>query len=179
MTSDPFDKDKWFLDAVAAGAVRVDIDGRILKPGDMCMREVKLSTHAKTGRVYFMLTFRGITKSMLVNRAVALVHLPNPKNLPQVNHINGVKADNWAWDETKTPKCNLEWSSRADNEKHAFRTGLKSTRGSANANAKLTAADVLRIREAPADTLEELRKTLNISAKTVRDIRERRTWTHV
>lgn len=166
-----WDKDAWILRAIAAGAIRVYEDGRILRPGDYFLREVALSTHKKTGRVYFNLTFDGVTKSVLVNRVVALAHLPNPDKLPQVNHKDGNKANNAVW--------NLEWSSRADNERHAQRTGLKSSRGTANGNAKLTPADVLRIREAPADTLIELRQTLKISAKTVRDIREGKTWQHI
>jgi len=45
--------------------------------------------HKATGRVYFNMTWRGITKSVLVNRVVALRFLPNPLGLPQVNHIDG------------------------------------------------------------------------------------------
>jgi hypothetical protein len=179
MTGDPFDKDRWFLDAVAAGVVRVEKDGTILRPGKFCLKEIPLQTHKKTGRVFFNLTFRGVTKSMLVNRALALVYLPNPENLPQVNHINGNKADNWVERHDRTPVCNLEWSSKSANEKHAFATGLKSNRGTANGNAKLTPEQVRKIRQAPADTLSDLAHDLRCSMKTITDIRERRTWRHL
>ena len=45
-----------------------------------------------------------------VHRIIALTFLPNPSNLRDVNHKNGVKTDN----------CinNLEWVSHADNEIH-------------------------------------------------------------
>jgi hypothetical protein len=179
MTDDPFDKDGWFLRAVAAGVVRVEKDGVILRPGKFALKEIPLQTHKKTGRVYFNLTFENITKSMLVNRALALVYLPNPNNWPQVNHINGVKGDNWVEHPTKLPKCNLEWSSKSANEKHAFATGLKSNRGSANGNAKVTPDQVRMIRQAPADTLADIAHDLRVSMKTVMDIREERTWRHL
>jgi hypothetical protein len=179
MTGDPFDKDAFFLEAVAAGKIRVEKDGKILRPGDMCLKEVPLQTHKKTGRVYFNFTHRGITKSMLVNRALALVYLPNPNNWPQVNHINGIKGDNWVEHPTKLPKCNLEWATKSANEKHAFATGLKSNRGSANGNAKVTPDQVRMIRAAPADTLADIAHSLRITMKTVTDIRSNKTWSHL
>jgi hypothetical protein len=178
MTSDPFDKDAWILRAVAAGALRIDRDGRALRPGKFCLKKIPLQTHKKTGRVYFNFTFEGITKSILINRAVGLVYLPNPLNLPQVNHIDGVKAHNWVECE-KHPVGNLEWSSKSNNEKHAFGTGLKSNRGTSNGNSKLTPADIAKIREAPADNLAELAQSFDVSRKTISDIRARKTWSHV
>jgi len=179
MTGDPFDKDALILRAIAAGAIRPYKDGKILRPGGACLKEITFSTHARTGRIYFTLTFEGITKSVLVNRVLALAFLPNPMRLPQVNHINGNKADNWIERFDRDPVCNLEWSTQADNERHAHGTGLKSVRGTANGNSKLTPADVRMIREAPTASLRELQHLLKVSAKTIADIRQRKTWTHL
>lgn len=173
------EKDAWIMRAIAAGVIRPYKDGRILRPGKFFAKEIPFSTHKPTGRVYFTLTFEGITKSVLVNRVLALAFLPNPQNLPQVNHIDGCKDHNWVERFDRDPVCNLEWSSKAANEKHAFATGLKSNRGTANGNAKLTPADIAKIRAAPADTLSELAQSLNVSRKTISDIREGRTWKHV
>lgn len=52
-----------------------------------------------------------------VHRLVATAFIPNPDNLPQVNHINGDKTDNRA--------ANLEWVTAGDNQRHAYATGLK------------------------------------------------------
>lgn len=54
-------------------------------------------------------------KSHKVHRLV-LNTFSNLKNLPQVNHINGVKSDNTLF--------NLEWSNNSHNIKHAWSTGL-------------------------------------------------------
>lgn len=52
-----------------------------------------------------------------VHRLVAIHYLPNPDNLPIVNHIDGVKLN--------THYTNLEWITRKENAQHAFQTGLR------------------------------------------------------
>lgn len=52
----------------------------------------------------------GKKKSFLLHRLVAMKFLPNPNKLPEVNHIDGDKANN--------KKDNLEWVTRSENMKH-------------------------------------------------------------
>lgn len=59
----------------------------------------------------------GKQKNFLVHRLVAEAHVPNPYNLPEVNHKKGRKWDNRA--------SELEWTTRSGNMKHACILGLR------------------------------------------------------
>lgn len=175
-----FPKDDWIKDALVKGYILARENGdiyrakRATKEGvvdkSAGYAQVKVQVHKKSGRVYFNMTWRGYTKSVLVNRIVAWRFYPNPENLPQVNHKDGDKEHN--------AKDNLEWATGSENEKHAHRTGLKSGRGSANSNAKLTVAQVHAIRAAVTPAVE-LATQYGVSRSTIVNIQRGKTWSHV
>lgn len=60
---------------------------------------------------------KGTRLVQYVHRLVALAYIPNPKNLPEVNHIDGNPYNN--------DVGNLEWATYSGNLKHAYSTGLR------------------------------------------------------
>lgn len=82
------------------------------RKGTWIGRKLKPSIHAK-GYLVVNLCRCGVLKRHLVHRIVAQSFIQNPGNLPQVNHLNGIKNDNRV--------VNLEWSNNSLNVKHAYR----------------------------------------------------------
>lgn len=77
----------------------------------------KIRINCFDGKYYHVILYKqGRRKVALVHRLVADAFIPNPNNLPQVNHKDGNKLNN--------NMDNLEWCSAQDNILHAFATGL-------------------------------------------------------
>lgn len=59
----------------------------------------------------------GKRRNEYLHRIIASERLDNPDNKPCINHINGIKTDNRL--------DNLEWCDKGQNNKHAYRAGLR------------------------------------------------------
>ena len=114
--------------------------------------------------------------SMRVHRIVATLFIPNPNNLPEVNHLD--------CDRQNSRADNLEWTTHQDNVTHSQKLGNYKGRqvGEKNIRSRLTEEDVIDIRlmfDNGLMTQKELSEAYNIGWSTVHNIVFRFTWTHI
>lgn len=112
-------------------------------------------------------------KTYMLHRLIALHFIPNPLNLPVVNHINGIKTDNRLE--------NLEWCTRSENAKHSIRIGLQIPfKGEENGCSKLTEEQVLEIRSiGKTKTLKNIASMYGVSYTTIWNVIKRKKWSHI
>ena len=160
------------------GYYEVSIDGRVRgldrmrgykgkAPRHCKAREMKRH-QTKAGYYCYTLSKDGITKIVLLHRIIAEVFVGRPKDHPErdcVNHINGIKTDN-------RPE-NLEWVTKAENNRHAFRTGLMVGSG-----RKLTDDQVRYIRNTDKSA-SSIAKEWGLDVKTVWNARVGKTYKEV
>ena len=97
------------------GMIEVSDCGRVRSWLSGTPRVLKATPDAK-GYLKIMLTVNRRKWGIRVHREVAKAFIDNPNNLPQVNHIDGNKANNSVE--------NLEWVTNKENAAHAIRNGL-------------------------------------------------------
>lgn len=111
----------------------------------------------------------GKKSSPRVHKLVAELFVPNPHNLPVVNHIDGNRMNNRA--------DNLEWVTYKQNTKHAVNLGLVG-----KASRKLTeelAHDICRKLESGMSIREIVETNPLYTKSIVEKIRQHQRWKHV
>jgi len=133
---------------------------------------LKQSTTEK-GYKFKMIKKDGVSTINYIHIAVAKAFIPNPDNLPEVNHKFGKK-----WDNRKTE---LEWSTSSDNMKHSYALGLQvSLKGENHNMSKLTEKEVLEIRTLKGViTHKELGEKYGVSRQTISKIMNNTLWKHI
>lgn len=111
-------------------------------------------------------------KWVKVHRLVAVAFLGDPPIDHQVNHKDGIKVNNHV--------DNLEWVTISENEKHAYRLGLKPVKipilkGESNGNAVLTKVDVAAIR-ASQEPYAFLAKKYGVSRSQIWNVKNNYSW---
>lgn len=121
--------------------------------------------------------FNGVKwMSYLLHRLLAIEFIPNPQNLPEVNHIDG--------DKHNYNLSNLEWVTVSENRKHAYRIGLKTqVRGEKWVRSILTDEEVRIIKtvlvEKKRGNAATLAKRFDVCAATISAIQRGVSWTHI
>jgi hypothetical protein len=117
----------------------------------------------------------GIKKCRYIHRLIMLAF--HGESELQVNHIDGDKINN--------NPCNLEYCTHTENQRHAWRTGLKvPILGEKSHTSKLKRNEVVFIRkylhtEYNTERVLYLADKYDIQSTTIRDIKYNRTWKHV
>lgn len=115
----------------------------------------------------------GKRSQQMVHRLVAFAFIPGDNNLT-VNHKDGIKSNN--------NKDNLEWLSRADNNKHAYETNLKNHKGENHPKSHFKEKDIIQIRKL-YDTgnysQTDLGKLFKVNQARIWEIINKKTWKHI
>ena len=141
-------------------------------------KETKLGTpvivkQTKKEAYYPIVSLRlGLNKrtSKGVHVLAAAEFIPNPLNLPEVNHLDG--------DKSNCQLNNFEWSTHADNIKHAWDNKLiKTPVGQRYWNRKYSDEQIMQIYE--MDSWEEIRNKFGIANSSIQRIKSGETWKHL
>jgi hypothetical protein len=110
--------------------------------------------------------------TMKVHRAVAEAFIPNPNNLPEVCHCNGVRSDN--------KETNLRWGTRRDNFSDMVAHGTI-RKGVNHTQAKLSPAQVrdARTRAATGESHSSIARSMPVERSVLSRAIRGDTWSHV
>lgn len=136
--------------------------GRLLRP------QLNHNKYPRIGLYIDKNTFR----HLFVHRLVAEHFIPNPNNLPQVNHMDGIKTNNAVE--------NLEWVTLSENMIHAYENGL-SDQGETHYRSALTNDQAKQIYDLAwsGHRPKDIAQKFGILATSVCNIKYKRSWKHI
>ena len=140
------------------GKYEVSSDGYIVS--NVGTRKRLVGKVGDNGYNMVVLTVNGKKLYPMVHRLVAKAFIPNPKNLREVNHIDGNKLNNAA--------SNLEWVTTRENQIHARDMGLET-----KCKINMEIANMIR---ADVGTQRELSKKYGLTQTEIGLIRQNKRW---
>lgn len=144
------------------GSIRNVITGTIRKPTEVWSGYLKINFYKNAKCV-----------TVLIHRLVAESFVPNPNNLPVVNHKNGVKTFNWY--------KNLEWCTQQENTQHAIDKGLSLRSGTDNPNNKYDEDIIHTVCKLLEDghTPTKISKMIDVSVTLPENIKRGKLWKEI
>lgn len=133
--------------------------GRVLKPS------------LRAGYPFVNLSVNGTHKQVTVHRLVAASFCEKKDGCNVVNHLDGNKSNNAAY--------NLEWTTHQGNSQHAVDIGLlKPRRGESHSSSKLTciAANEIRQRLINGEQAESIARDYGVKGMCISDVRLGKKW---
>ena len=133
-------------------------EGKVLSSMSGQLKELK---QRRTNHGYKDIKIQG--KNYRIHRLVAQAFIPNPENLPQVNHKDTNKANNHV--------SNLEWCDNSYNQKHAWDNGLQPKRHAINCVFTQEQANAIRTEYLNINTSQrQLAAKYGVAKTTIADL---------
>lgn len=155
---------------------QISVQGRIFSKRRKCGNRIIYGKEivpriTRDGYLKVHLSNNGKTKEYFLHRLIAAQFIPNPNNLPEINHKDGNKTNNNI--------SNLEWCTRGENMWHAANNSLMQ-RGKSRYNAKLTEEQVLSIYKLK-NVLSgaEISRSFGVSKNTINCILRGDKWSYL
>lgn len=131
---------------------------------------IKRQRLTKFGYLNLLLWKDGAYTHFMVHVLVARHFIPNPENKTEVNHLAGIKEDNRHF--------KLEWATRSENIKHAFRIGLINQDGENHPSNKLNNKKVLEIFKSNLPQTK-LANKYGVCVQTIANVQKGNNWSHI
>lgn len=173
------EQEVWVNIVGAAGKYQVSNLCQVKTTTNVNLRGRIMSGHPKiveqhvnaNGYLYSNMVLNGKTKMKPIHRLMAETFIPNPLNLPCVNHIDCDKLNNSI--------SNLEWCTMEYNTKHAHANGrFPNPTGIKNGSAKITEEIALDIFTSRL-SVKELVAKHGVHPSRVYDVRTGVSWNHI
>lgn len=145
---------------------------------DSCWRKTSVDTKGYTSVILSVKdeTGKSRKKTKRLHRLIAEQFIPNPLNLPEVNHKNGITTD--------FSLSNLEWVTSKENTQHRINIlgNVADQTGAKNYNSRLTEEQVKEIRKKYTPqvyTLKMLAEEYGTTLSNIERIVNYKSWKHI